>query len=112
MSDPTASDHHARVIAYSASSEDTKLTVAIECGECGSQWGWRVDSKRANEDLEREVREHNGTVQSTAYASQSTPWWAEDRHHLFAGGDECERCGVTIAEMRPTGCPGRMEPTA
>lgn len=71
----------------------------------------------------------------TAYASQSTPWWAEehdharrepdvtpelaapwrdpeqDRHHLFIGGDECERCAAHITAMGQTGCPGYMEPT-
>lgn len=36
---------------------------------------------------------------------------AEDRHHLFIGGHECERCGAHLTELGMTGCPGYMEPT-
>jgi hypothetical protein len=50
--------HDAKVIAYSANPWDTNLTLAIECHDCQSQWGWAADKNGAASRMEAEAVSH------------------------------------------------------
>ncbi len=56
------SEHRATVVPYSASPEDTSLTLMVECFECPPhpfQWGHLTDSRENVKRLQAEADRHN-----------------------------------------------------
>ena len=49
----------AKIIAYSADRYDTRLTIKVECLECGIEFGWSPDTPEANDRLEGMANWHN-----------------------------------------------------
>lgn len=58
------SAHNAKVVAYSAHPEDTRLTLKIECGD--HEWGWTRDAPGAFDKLAELAARHNdGTTETS-----------------------------------------------
>lgn len=50
----------AEVIAYSANEWDTRLSLKVECLQCGYEWGWSADTKGVSRWLQNLADMHNG----------------------------------------------------
>lgn len=58
----------AKVIAYSAHPEDSRLTLKWECLTCGVEGGWMTDRAGAAELVEALAAQHNAECHPEASA--------------------------------------------
>lgn len=84
-----ASEHRARVVPYSASSEDTTLTLMVECFECPPhplRWGHLPDTRESVMRLEDEAALHNRDFAEGRFGSS-----AESGGTIASTTDESEK---------------------
>lgn len=67
-------EHRARVVPYSASPEDTTLTLMVECFECPQRprrWGHLPDTQENVICLEGEAMQHNRSFTECRFGPSS-----------------------------------------